>query len=84
MKLHASKFGLAAAYAVAIVWVVCSVIVYLLPDLSMHASGYMMHADFSAMHWQMHLTGFLVGLIVWSVVAGVLTWLMAAIYNRLL
>ena len=84
MKLNASKFGLAAAYASAIAWVVCSLIIWLLPGMSMHVGGYMMHADFSGMHWQMHLTGFLVGLIIWSVVAGVFAWLLAAIYNRLL
>lgn len=84
MTLNASKFALAAASSVAIIWALCSLIVMLIPDMSMHASGYMMHADFSAMQWQMHFTGFFIGLILWSVAAGVFAWLMATIYNRLL
>lgn len=84
MKLDSSKFALAAAYASAIIWVLCSLVVMLVPDMSMHASGYMMHSDFSAMQWQMHFTGFLVGLILWSVSVGVFAWLMASIYNKLL
>jgi len=84
MKLDAAKFGLAAAYAVAVIWVFCSVLVALLPGMSMNMGGYMMHADFSGMSWHMGFAGFLVGLILWSLSAGIFGWLMAAIYNRLI
>ena len=44
----------------------------------------MMHADFSGVNWSLHLTGFLLGGILWVLTAGVTAWLLAAIYNRLL
>lgn len=62
MKLDAIKFGLASAYVASIVWIVCSVLVLLLPSMSMSMGGYMMHSDFSGMNWHMGLAGFLFGL----------------------
>ena len=83
MKLNAIKFGLAAAYAVAIIWVFCSLLVVMLPGMSMNMGGYMMHSDFSGMSWHMGVSGFVLGLILWSLTAGIFAWLMAAIYNAL-
>jgi len=83
MKLNAEKFGLAAAYTVTIIWVICSVLVVLLPGMSMSMGGYMMHADFSGMAWQMGITGFVAGLVLWAVTAGVFAWLLASIYNKM-
>ena len=82
MKLDSLKFGLAAAYAVAIVWVICSLLVLLLPGTSMNMGGYMMHADFTGMNWHMGLTGFFLGLVLWALIAGIFASLMAAIYNK--
>ena len=84
MRLEANKLALAASFATAIIWLICSLIVVLIPEMSMNVSGYMMHSDFSAMQWQMNFSGFLVGLILWSAVAGIAAWLIAAIYNKLL
>lgn len=84
MKLDVNKFALAAAAAIAVIWVICSLIVVLLPGMSMVAGGHMMHTDFSGMNWNMHFTGFLVGGILWVLSAGVTAWLLASIYNRLL
>ena len=83
MKIDAVKFGLAAAYAVVIFWVVCTIVVVLLPGMTMSMSGYMMHADFSGMAWQMGIAGFVAGLMLWSLMAGVFAWLLASIYNRM-
>ena len=83
MKLDPIKFGVAAACAVAIIWIFCSLLVISLPGMSMNMGGYMMHADFSGMAWQMGMTGFLAGLILWTVTAGVFAWLLATIYNKL-
>ena len=84
MKLDAVKFGLAAACAVAIIWVLCSLLVALLPGMSMNMGGYMMHSDFSGMTWHMGFTGFFLGLILWTLTAGIFAWLMAFLYNRLI
>lgn len=84
MKIDSAKFGLAAASAVALIWIFCSLLVALLPGMSMSMSGYMMHADLSGMSWQMGFAGFLFGLILWSISAGVFASLMGTIYNKLL
>jgi membrane associated rhomboid family serine protease len=82
MKLNANALGLAAAMAVAILWILCSLIVTLMPGMSLMMSGYMMHADFTGMQWDMHLAGFLGGLVSWGIFAYVFAWLIAVIYNR--
>lgn len=83
MKLNANALGLSAVVTVAILWVLCSLVVVLLPGMSMNMSGYMMHTNFSGMQWSMNLTGFLAGLVIWAVFAYVTGWLLATIYNRL-
>lgn len=83
MKLNANTFGMAAALTVVILWIVCSIIVVFMPDMSMTMSGYMMHTNFSGMQWDMHITGFVAGLVIWSAFAYVFGCLLAVIYNRL-
>lgn len=83
MKLNANAFGLSAAATVAILWVLCSLIVVIMPGISMNMSGYMMHTDFTGMQWDMHITGFIGGLVIWAIFAYVFGWLLALIYNRL-
>ena len=83
MKLNASAMGMAFAIVTAILWIVCSLIVVLLPHMSMNMSGNMMHADFSNMQWNMNIYGFISGLIIWSVIAGISGWLAVTVYNRL-
>lgn len=82
MKLDGNALGLAAVVTVAILWVLCSLVVVLLPGASMAMSGYMMHADFSGMQWDMHFAGFVAGLVTWAVFAYFFGWLLAVIYNR--
>ena len=84
MKLDAGKFGMAAAIVTAIVWTICSAVVLAMPAGSMQMTGYMMHADVGPMTWAFSGVGFFVGLLVWTVLAGLVAWALAAIYNRLL
>ena len=83
MKLNANKFALAAAISFAVLWVLCSLLVALLPNQSMHVSNAMLHSSVS-WQWDMHWLGLLIGLVTWSLAAGVSAWLIATIYNRLL
>lgn len=84
MKLNAIKFGVASAVAFAILWVVCSFLVVMMPGLMMEMSGHMVHTDLTEMQWHMGFAGVLIGLLAWSFVAGITGWLVAAIYNRLI
>jgi len=83
MKTDATKMGLAVASAFAVIWVICSVLVWVMPDLMMQMSGHMVHSDLSGMGWQMNGQGVFIGLLAWSATAGFIAWLAAAIYNKL-
>ena len=83
MKLDAAKLGLSAAIVLAVIWVICGAFVAFVPTAMMEMSGHMLHADLSGAAWSMHWTGFIVGLIMWSVLGGALVWAVAALYNRL-
>ena len=84
MKLHALKFGLAAAISIAILWIICSLIVWLSPSMSMEMAGHMVHSDLSQMQWQLSLSGIIIGLFIWSLFAGITGWLIAKLYNKLI
>ncbi len=83
MKLNAKALGLAAAGTFALVWVICSLLAFSLPEMTMMAGGNMMHMDLQERQWSMHPLGLLVGLVAWSVVAGLVAWLTATLYNKL-
>jgi hypothetical protein len=84
MKLDATKFGLAWAITFGVFWIICSVLVWMMPSMMMGMSGHMVHGDLSTMHWQLSLAGVLLGLVAWSLLAGITGWLAAVVYNRLL
>lgn len=83
MKFHSSKFAIAASLTSAIVWVVCSLLVLLMPEMMMMASGDMVHLNTQSVMWVLTLTGFLKGLVLWSLSVGASAWIFAKIYNRL-
>ena len=84
MKLDAIKLAAATAIIFAIVWIICSLLVIVIPGGMMQMSGHMLHADLGNMGWSMHWAGFVVGLILWTLLPAVLVWAIAALYNRLL
>lgn len=83
MKLSSFRFGLAAACAVGVTWILCSILVLLFPSMSLNLGGSMMHIDLSNMTWQMGFAGFLLGLILWTLLAGIIASLTAVIYNEI-
>jgi hypothetical protein len=84
MRLDAVKLGFSTAIVFAIAWVICSILVVVSPGVMMQMSGHMIHANLSGLGWTMHWTSFLIGLVAWSVLSGVLAWAVAAVYNRLI
>lgn len=84
MKLNANKFALAAAISFAALWVLCTLLVAVLPSQAMHVSGAMLHSDMMTWGWDMHWSGLLIGLVAWSITAGLAAWLTATIYNCLI
>ena len=83
MKLNPYNFAIAAAGAFAIIWILCSTAVYLLPGAMMTMTGHMMHSDLSTMGWTLTGSGFIVGLVAWVFCAWLTALLIAIIYNKL-
>ena len=83
MKIDATKMGMATATAFGIAWLICSLLVWVFPASMMNMSGHMVHSDLSALNWHMSGVSILIGLFLWSVIAGLLAWLSATVYNRL-
>ena len=83
MKLDALKLGYATGIVFAVVWVICSIFVVVLPGAMMRMGGDMIHAELSGMQWSMHWTGFFVGLVLWTLLSALLAWAVASVYNRL-
>ena len=83
MKCDANKLFVATAVTFAVFWVVCAIFVTLLPGGMMGLSGHMVHMDLGGLGWSMTMTGFFVGLVAWSLLAGGIVWVMASLYNRL-
>ncbi len=83
MKINTLNFALASAITTAILWTVCSLMVWMMPGAMMNTTGYMVHIDISKFGWMLSPSGFFWGLIVWSIFAGIFAWLLAAIYNAL-
>ena len=98
MNLDARKFGAATAIVAAIFWVISRLLILAAPFGPMRAGGYaghgyMMHryvvggvrqGHMYGLGWGGYLVAFVVGLIVFPLIAGIAAWGTAAIYNRLL
>lgn len=84
MNLHAVKFGVACALGASILWIVCSILVMVVPSMMLSMSGDMLHMQLVDMGWHLTLSGVIKGLLGWFIAAGVVGWLIAAIYNRLI
>jgi hypothetical protein len=83
MALNANKLFLATAVVFALLWIVCSALVALIPDIMLTMTGYMVHAELETFRWSLTGAGFVGGLVLWALVPGITVWLVAAAYNRL-
>ena len=81
MLINTNKFAFAAAIATALAWALCSLLVMLAPSLMTNMTGHMLHMDLAEMGLTLSLSGFIFGLLGWSLLAGGFSWLLAAIYN---
>ena len=83
MKIDANKIGVSSAISFGVLWIICSGAVHFFPQPMMAITGHMMHVVLTSLDWALTFSGFLIGLIAWSALAGVSGWLIATIYNRL-
>lgn len=83
MKLNPRRCAVATGLAFALLWVICSALVALIPGPMLTLSGHMVHAQMTAMNWVLTLPGFIFGLVAWSLLAAATAWLIALFYNKL-
>ena len=83
MRIETGKFAAAVGISAALLWIACSVIVWISPAMMMAMTGHMLHADLSGMSWELTLGGVLAGAASWTGLSAVLGGLIAGIYNRL-
>ena len=83
MKINSLKFGLASAVTVAVVWIICSLLVWLMPGAMMNMTTNLFHMEMGKSGFVISPIGVLWGLIGWSLLAGIFAWILATIYNLL-
>ena len=83
MKLNIRAYAIAQTIAAAILFVVCSIFVGLLPETAVRLARYALHTDLSGIMRPFSVTGFIVGLLVVSIGWGLLSLIMATVYNSL-
>jgi len=83
MKLNIRSFGIAQAIAAAILFAVCSFLVGLFPEAAVSVGRYALHTDFSTIMRPFSVSGFIVGLLGVSLGWGLLSLIMASVYNSL-
>lgn len=82
MTLNAPALGKAFAITAALLWIICSILVFALPAAMMTMGGHMMHADFAGMAWTMTIGGIVIGGVFWTAISGLIGWLIAVFYNK--
>ena len=83
MKINSLNLALASAVTAAIVWAICSLLVWTMPGAMMNVTGNMVHMEMGKSGWILSPLGFLWGLIIWSLFAGIFAWLLATVYKLL-
>ena len=83
MTYNANKLFVAVATAYAVLWVLCAVLVFILPGEMMSLAGHMIHTDLGTASWTLTIAGFLIGLVAGSFLVGAIALLAATIYNKL-
>ena len=83
MSLNAKKLFLATTVVFALLWIICSALVALIPGPMLTMTGYMVHSELETFRWSLTGIGFVGGLVLWALVPGITVWLIATTYNRL-
>jgi hypothetical protein len=83
MKHNASKLFIATAVVFALLWIICSALVAVIPGPMLTMTGYMVHSELETFRWSLTGTGFVGGLVLWSLIPGITVWLVATAYNRM-
>lgn len=83
MNLNIRAFSIAQTVVAAILYVVCSVFVGTMPGTAVNLAGYVFHADLSGIMRPFSMSGFIVGFLIVSIGWGLLSLIMAIVFNGL-
>tara|TARA_R110001592_G_scaffold158526_3_gene389645 strand:- start:173 stop:439 length:267 start_codon:yes stop_codon:yes gene_type:complete len=75
------RLSIAASIGVAVLWLFCSLFVWLAPELSAELTGHMLHMD-SQTEWRLTIPGVLIGGLIWMVMVFVLVFSSAFFFER--
>lgn len=83
MKIDPLKFGVAGAITAAIVWIICSLLIWIIPGAMMNMTTNLFHMEMGKSGFVLTPVGVIWGLVGWSLFTGIFAWLSATIYNQL-
>ena len=83
MKINVIKVSIASAVAFSVLWIICSLMVWMMPEYMLRITASMMHISPNALNWDFSWSGVMVGCVAWAVTSGVTVAVTAAIYNML-
>ena len=80
--LNARAFGFAAATIAGVLTTICALGLAIAPQGTTTLASTLIHLDLSEMSRSLTWSGYLTGLIAWTIGAGFIFWAAAALYNR--
>lgn len=83
MRLDPRAFGLSAGLVAALLFTLCALGVWLVPQATTAMLGVLVHADLSSIVRTLTLGSFVAGLVCWTVGTAITFSAVASLYNRL-
>ena len=83
MNLDEKKLALSLAGTTAVLWIICTALVALIPGPMGTLAGHMLHVNLENFGWTLTWAGFFIGLVTWVLWAAAAGWLVGWSYNRL-
>ena len=83
MKINALNFALASTITAAVVWIICSLLIWMMPGPMMNLTTNLFHMEMGKSGFVISPIGVIWGLVGWSLFAGIFAWILATIYNLL-
>ncbi len=84
MKLEVGKIVSATMLAITLLWIICAMFVWLMPEAAALMTAAMFHLRLEPLQWHLTFGGVLLGLGSWLLATSLLTVLVATFYNRLI
>ncbi len=82
MRVNSRALGTSAGLVAAGTFVICGVLVAIVPGATSAFLGWVLHIDFSAMARPISVASFFGGLILFSAFVGICVGMVSALYNR--